>query len=83
MSISGPKADGHNVNQSYLGSAAPTTPYRGACGTGIIRFKTELRLTSSNSTAKGTVDNYEEDNNGKLFSYGIEQGVTWTWEKCN
>lgn len=53
------------------------------CGTGEITYRTEL-VVKSTGGAKGTVTSEVTGVNekGEDQRYGIEQGVSYDWEKC-
>lgn len=52
------------------------------CGTGTIKFRTELTVSAKKEGAKGTVSSDQLEYEGKTVYYGLQQGVSYDWEKC-
>lgn len=52
------------------------------CGTGTIKYRTELTVKATAEGAKGTVSSEEEQYEGQTEFYGAQQGVSYDWEEC-
>ncbi|KAK4195442.1 hypothetical protein QBC40DRAFT_269282 [Triangularia verruculosa] len=52
------------------------------CGTGSIRYRTELTVTAKKDGARGAVSSDQVQYEGKSEFYGAQQGVSYDWEKC-
>ncbi|KAF2191596.1 hypothetical protein K469DRAFT_736266 [Zopfia rhizophila CBS 207.26] len=52
------------------------------CGTGTIRFRTDLYVSSKTPKGKGTVASERTTYKGEQYWYGAQQGVSYDWEKC-
>ncbi|KAK4040677.1 hypothetical protein C8A01DRAFT_15470 [Parachaetomium inaequale] len=52
------------------------------CGTGTIKYRTELTLKASKAGAKGSVSSEKTQWEGETGFYGVQQGVSYDWEKC-
>ncbi|AEO63948.1 uncharacterized protein THITE_123413 [Thermothielavioides terrestris NRRL 8126] len=52
------------------------------CGTGTIKYRTELTVRAKKDGAKGSVSSEQVNYQGKLEYYGAQQGVSYDWEKC-
>jgi hypothetical protein len=51
------------------------------CGTGTIKYKTELSIKAKNG-AKGSVSSEVVKYQGKEETYGVQQGLSYDFEKC-
>ena len=77
------------AGRRVAGSYHDNTPVSGLvqwalpeCGSGTIKFRTELRLSATKKGAKGTVSSEQVQYEGKTEFYGLQQGVSYDWEKC-
>jgi hypothetical protein len=52
------------------------------CGTGTIKYRTELTVRATKKGAQGTVSSEQVQYEGKTEFYGVQQGVSYDWEKC-
>ncbi|KAF2468333.1 uncharacterized protein BDR25DRAFT_232079 [Lindgomyces ingoldianus] len=52
------------------------------CGAGTIKYKTQLKVTAKKQGAKGTVSSEAVEYKGEKGLYGVQQGVSYDWEKC-
>ncbi|GAB1311375.1 Ubiquitin 3 binding protein But2 C-terminal domain-containing protein [Madurella fahalii] len=52
------------------------------CGTATIKYRTELTVSAKKEGARGTVSSEEVQYEGKTEYYGVQQGVSYDWEKC-
>jgi hypothetical protein len=52
------------------------------CGTGSIKFRTELTVLARKEGARGSVGSEVVQYEGKSEFYGAQQGVSYDWEKC-
>lgn len=52
------------------------------CGTGSIKFRTELTVTSNRDGAVGNATSEKTQYNGKTEYYGAQQGFSYDWEYC-
>jgi len=67
-------------------SPAIMVPVRWAlpdCGTGTIKFRTELTVSATKESAKGSVGSEVVQYQGKPEFYGVQQGVSYDFEKCD
>ena len=52
------------------------------CGTGTIRYRTELSVVAKKEGARGTVSSEHVEFEGELDFYGVQHGFSFDWEKC-
>ena len=52
------------------------------CGAGTIKYRTELTLKATKAGAEGSVNSEKTQWEGKTGFYGVQQGVSYDWEKC-
>lgn len=52
------------------------------CGTGTIKYRTELKVTARRKGASGTVSSEQVQYAGRPTYYGAQQGVSYDFEKC-
>lgn len=52
------------------------------CGSGTIKYRTELSLKAKKDGAKGTVSSEQVMYLTRPVYYGVQQGVSYDWEKC-
>lgn len=80
LTVAGPRASGsYNDNTPVNGLVQWPLP---KCGTGTIKFRTELTVSAKKEGAKGTVSSEQLEYEGKTVYYGLQQGVSYDWEKC-
>jgi hypothetical protein len=54
-----------------------------ACGSGTVKYRTELTLTAKKDGAAGTVASQRVQYQGATEYYGAQQGVSYDWEYCD
>lgn len=52
------------------------------CGTGVIKYRTELSVKATKEGAKGTVSSEGTTWDGEDTHYGVQQGVSYDWNYC-
>jgi hypothetical protein len=82
ITVAGPRAAGTYTDISEAGGVQYPLP---ECGEGIIRYRSELKVTARKKGAKGSVasEAYEREGGKEKEYYGAQQGVSYDWEKCN
>lgn len=78
--VVGPRAPGLYNDISPAGK--PVQWALPKCGTGTIKYRTELTVTAKREGAKGTVSSEQVQYEGKSSYYGAQQGVSYDFEKC-
>ncbi|KAK4140168.1 uncharacterized protein C8A04DRAFT_15193 [Dichotomopilus funicola] len=53
------------------------------CGTGVIKYRTELSVKATKEGAKGTVTSDKVTWQGQEEHYGVQQGVSYDWDYCD
>ncbi|KAH6857150.1 hypothetical protein B0I37DRAFT_300601 [Chaetomium sp. MPI-CAGE-AT-0009] len=81
LAITGPREAGSYRDYSAPGAELVQWPLP-ACGSGTIKYRTELTLSAAKEGAKGTVTSEHSEYEGETQFYGIQQGVSYDWEKC-
>ncbi|KAK3304772.1 uncharacterized protein B0T15DRAFT_558763 [Chaetomium strumarium] len=81
ITVAGPRAAGTYTDVSVEGGLVQYPLPE--CGEGIIKYRTELTVKATKSGARGVVasEAYEREGKGKEY-YGVQQGVSYDWEKC-
>ena len=51
------------------------------CGSGIIKFRTELTVKATKKGAEGSAAS-EQPLTDQTQYYGVQQGMSFDWEKC-
>ncbi|KAK4237590.1 hypothetical protein C8A03DRAFT_44564 [Achaetomium macrosporum] len=84
ITVSGPRAPGTYTDISPSASpAGKTVQYPlPECGVGTIKYRTELTVKATKKGAKGTVASEGVERDGRAQFYGIQQGVSYDWERC-
>jgi hypothetical protein len=82
ITVAGPREAGNYEDQSTPAPELVQWPLP-ACGSGTIKYRTELTLSATKEGAKGTVDSESHEENGEEQYYGVQQGVSYDWEKCS
>jgi len=83
ISVNGPYKSKYEDDMQK--SPVPKNPERWAlpqCGTGIIKYKTELSLKAKKRGGKGTVASPTLTVDGKPSYYGVQPGISYDFEKC-
>jgi hypothetical protein len=52
------------------------------CGSGAIKYRTELTLKATKPGAEGSVSSETRQLEGGTQYYGVQQGISYDWEKC-
>ncbi|KXX73613.1 hypothetical protein MMYC01_209793 [Madurella mycetomatis] len=80
LTIAGPRGHGSYRDTSHMGGLEQWAVPK--CGTATIRYRTELTMLAKKESARGTVSSEEVQYEGKTEYYGVQQGVSYDWEKC-
>ncbi|KAH6631226.1 hypothetical protein F5144DRAFT_531717 [Chaetomium tenue] len=81
ITVAGPRAANSYTDNSPAAAELVQWPLP-ACGSGTIKYRTELTLSATKEGAKGSVDSDLTPQGDEEQYYGIQQGVSYDWEKC-
>jgi len=82
ISVAGPRASNQSFNDNSTPAAKLVQWALPKCGTGTIKYRTELAVKATKKGAKGTVTSESIAFEGQEHRYGVQQGVSYDWEKC-
>jgi hypothetical protein len=80
LTVAGPRPAG-----LYQDDSSVDRPVQWAlpkCGSGVIKYRTELTVVATKEGAKGAVSSQQINYQGEPEYYGLQQGVSYDWEKC-
>ncbi|KAK4156096.1 hypothetical protein C8A00DRAFT_41367 [Chaetomidium leptoderma] len=80
LTVTGPRAAGAYHDYTDSQEVQWRLPQ---CGTGTIRYRTELTLKAKKEGASGTVSSEKVQYAGRSVFYGVQQGVSYDWSKCD
>ncbi len=81
LTVAGPRAAGdyQDISPAAHRQVQWALPH---CGSGTIKYRTELTVQASKDGAKGSVSSLRVNYEGAPEFYGVQQGVSYGWEKC-
>jgi hypothetical protein len=83
ISWTGPASSGQYAQESVSPVSARPELYKlPKCGSGTIKFRTELSVQGGKGKKGVVASEHTKDADGKEQWYGVQQGFSYDWEKC-